>query len=53
MIKLLKRYAMALFFLFLVVLLMLLATMGVTKFGDEILQKTGTKVVPVGKRIDL
>ena len=52
--KILKRYALALFFLFFVIILMLFGTLGVEKFGNKLLKDTGeTTMKPTGKRIDL
>ncbi len=52
MINTLKRYSMALIFLFLVVFLMLLGTLGVKNFGDKMIEDTGVTMEPRGERIN-
>lgn len=47
----LKRYAMALFFLFLVSFLMLLGTMGVKMLGDKMFENTGIEIKPRGEHL--
>jgi len=52
MLAILKRYAVALGFLFLVILLMLLGTIGVTMFGDKMIADTGGKSMkPRGEKL--
>ncbi len=52
MLEILKRYAMALIFLFLVVFLMLLATIGVMNFGDALVEDIGIEEMqPRGENI--
>jgi len=41
MLAVLKRYAVAFSFLFLVIVLMLLGTIGVTMFGDKMITEIG------------
>lgn len=50
-----KRYSMALVFLFLVIGLMLLATLGVENFGDHLLKDSHiqTTMKPKGERLAL
>lgn len=48
----LKRYTMALFFLFIVVFLMILGTWGVKSFGDKMFEDSGVKMAPRGERIN-
>ena len=40
----LKRYSMAIFFLLLIVVLMLAATLGVKSFGDKMFEETQVKM---------
>lgn len=47
-----KQYSMALVFLFLVILLMLIATLGVKSFGDKMLESTDLKITPIGEKIN-
>jgi len=47
----LRRYGMALFFLFLVTLLMLLGTLGVKSFGDKMFEGTGVEMKPRGDNL--
>jgi len=49
MIAILKRYAMAFVFLLLVVVLMLLGTMGVMKFGNSMVEDIGAEMKPRGE----
>ena len=51
MIAILKRYGMALIFLFLVILLMVLGTMGVMSFGDSMVKDIGVEMKPRGENI--
>jgi hypothetical protein len=44
MLAILKRYSMALVFLFIVVVLMLLGTMAVMNFGDKMLKDIGVEM---------
>ncbi|SMP87768.1 hypothetical protein SAMN06313486_10630 [Epsilonproteobacteria bacterium SCGC AD-308-P11] len=52
MMEVIKRYSMALVFLFLVIFLMLIATLGVKSFGDKMLENTDLKITPTGERIN-
>jgi len=52
MIAVLKRYSMALFFLFLVTLLMILGTWGVTMFGEKMFEETGAVMHPRGEKVN-
>jgi len=52
MIAILKRYSMALLFLFLVIFLMILATWGVTAFGEKMVEETGAEMHPRGENIN-
>lgn len=47
----LKRYAMALFFLLFVSSLMLLGTMGVKMLGDKMFEDTGIEMKPRGEHL--
>lgn len=49
--EILKRYSLAMFFLFLVVALMVLGTMGVKMFGDKMFEGTDIKMEPRGERL--
>ncbi len=51
MIAVLKRYGMALVFLFIVVFLMILGTMGVMSFGDSMVKDIGVEMKPRGENI--
>jgi len=51
MIAILKRYGMALVFLFVVVFLMILGTMGVMSFGDSMVKDIGVEMKPRGENI--
>lgn len=51
MIAVLKRYGMALVFLCLIVLLMILGTMGVEKFGKSMVHDIGIEMKPRGENI--
>jgi len=51
MIAVLKRYGMALVFLFVVVFLMVLGTMGVMSFGDSMVKDIGVEMKPRGENI--
>jgi len=51
MIAVLKRYGMALIFLFVVVFLMILGTMGVMSFGDSMVKDIGVEMKPRGENI--
>jgi len=54
MIEILKRYSMALIFLFLVVFLMLIGTMGVTMFGESMMENTDDiHMKPRGEKVNL
>jgi len=55
MLNSIKRYGMALLFLFLVIGLMLLATLGVEDFGNHLLQDSNvqTTMKPKGERLAL
>ena len=53
MLSILKRYSLALVFLTFVILLMVLGTLGVTKFGDKMLEDTGVEMKPRGEKIKL
>ena len=52
MINTLKRYSMALVFLFLVVFLMILGTLGVKSFGDKMFEDTGVIMEPRGEEVN-
>ena len=52
MLQILKQYAMALLFLFLVIFLMLIATLGVKSFGDKMLEDTNLKITPQGTSLN-
>lgn len=47
----LKRYALAIFFLLLVSFLMLLGTMGVRSFGEKMFEDTGVEMKPRGEQL--
>lgn len=53
MIEMIKRYAMALLFLSLVIFLMILGTYGVKRFGDKMLEKTDVVMSPRGQKVNL
>ena len=52
MIAVLKRYSMALVFLFLVIFLMILATWGVTLFGEKMFEESGVEMHPRGESLN-
>jgi len=52
MIAVLKRYSMALLFLFLVIFLMILGTWGVTLFGEKMFEESGVELHPRGERLN-
>jgi len=52
MIAILKRYAMALIFLLLVIMLMIFGTMGVMNFGDSMVKDIGVDMKPRGEKIN-
>ena len=52
MIAVLKRYAMALVFLSLVVILMVLGTMGVMSFGNNMVSEIGVEMKPRGEHVN-
>ncbi len=52
MLEVLKRYAVAFSFLFLVIFLMLLGTIGVTMLGDKMIAETGGNAMkPRGEKL--
>ncbi len=53
MLNSLKRYGMALLFLFLVIILMLLGTLGVKDFGDKMFEDANITIQPQGEKIEL
>ncbi len=53
MIAILKRYGMALVFLFVVILLMILGTYAVKSFGDKMIEDTDMTMKPRGEKIKL
>ncbi len=53
MLKILKQYSMALIFLVLVIVLMILGTLAVTKFGDKMIEDTGLEMKPRGEKLKL
>ena len=50
--EIVKRYSMALIFLFLVVILMIAGTMGVMMFGHKMIKDTGLEIKPRGERLN-
>ena len=53
MLNVLKRYSMALVFLFLIVFLMILGTMAVTKFGNQMIEDSGAQQMqPRGEKLN-
>ncbi len=52
MMETLKRYGMALIFLFLVILLMILGTWGVKTFGDKMFENTDISIQPRGEHLN-
>jgi len=53
MIKILKRYSIAIFFLFFVIILMLGFTLGVERFGNKILKDANITVIPISQKVNL
>ena len=53
MLATLKRYGMALIFLFLVIVLMIFSTMAVKDFGENMLEDTNMTMKPRGEEIVL
>lgn len=51
MIAILKRYSLAMFFLLLICGLMVLATIGVKQFSDEMVKEAGIVVEPREERL--
>ena len=52
MLAVLKRYAVAFSFLFLVIILMLIGTIGVTMLGDKMIADTGGETMkPRGEKL--
>ena len=51
MIAILKRYTMASIFLLLVIALMILGTMGVTSFGESMVEEIGVEMKPRGESL--
>ena len=48
-----KRYAMAIVFLLLVIILMLIGTLGVKDFGDQMFKDANITIIPKGERIKI
>jgi len=48
-----KRYGMAILFLFLVIFLMLMGTLGVKSFGDKMFEDSNITMKPKGNQIKL
>ena len=53
MINILKRYSMALLFLFIVVALMIGGTLGVKSFGDKMFEDVDINMKPRGEKVKL
>ena len=53
MISILKRYSMALLFLFLVIALMIAGTLGVKSFGDKMFEDVNINMKPRGEEVKL
>ncbi|WP_455756375.1 hypothetical protein [Sulfurimonas sp.] len=53
MLLIFKRYSLALIFLFLVVFLMLIVTLGVKMFGDKMIEDTNMHMKPRGEVIKI
>ena len=52
MIDILKRYSMAFVFLFVVILLMLVGTLGVMSFGNKMVNDIGLEMNPRGEELN-
>lgn len=52
MIDILKRYSMAFIFLFVVILLMLVGTLGVMSFGNKMVNDIGLEMNPRGEELN-
>jgi len=52
MIAILKRYSVALLFLLFVVFIMVLATWGVTAFGEKMFEDSGVELHPRGESLN-
>ena len=52
MIDILKRYSMAFVFLFVVILLMLVGTLGVMSFGNKMVNDIGLEMSPRGEELN-
>jgi uncharacterized protein (DUF927 family) len=50
--EILKRYSMALLFLFVVIALMILGTLGVKSFGENMFEGTGIDMHPRGEKVN-
>lgn len=53
MIEILKRYLLAILFLIFVVILMLAFTLGIERFGDQILEDANITVMPTSQKVNL
>ncbi|MFK5937937.1 MAG: hypothetical protein QM497_06005 [Sulfurimonas sp.] len=53
MIVILKRYSLAILFLLLIIILMLIFTLGVERFGDKILEDANITVMPISQKVNL
>lgn len=52
MIDIIKRYSMALIFLFVVVVLMLIGTLAVMSFGNKMVHDIGLEMKPRGEELN-
>jgi len=53
MIAILKRYSLAIFFLLFVIIMMLVFTLGVERFGDKLLEDANITVMPTSQKVNL
>ena len=53
MIIILKRYSMAILFLLFIIILMLAFTLGVERFGDQLLKDSNITVMPTSQKVNL
>jgi len=53
MIEILKRYSLAISFLLFVIILMLVATIMVERFGDQILEDANITVMTTSQKVNL
>ena len=53
MIAILKRYSMAILFLLFVIILMLVSTLGIERFGDKMLKDANITILSTSQKVNL